>query len=166
MYVHSDTTGWSQSTFDRNLDYSQKHYSRHKISRILARIGIICGRGRQVTLYRIVTQCAGDGRRDQKLGGPKCLKTIKIFPQQPDAFCKPALFSGCFQRQSVNKSANMCFHSQSSCKILVCCLKFKQDVGRIVELGFRGLCRRVCFCLPRKARRPYKNRISEKAWAA
>lgn len=55
------------------------------------------------------------------------------FPEQAGEVCKPALFSGCF-RGSVNKSANMYFHSQSSCKILVCCLKFKQDVRCITKL--------------------------------
>lgn len=34
----------------------------------------------------------------------------------------------------MNKSANMYFRSQSSCKILVCCLKFKQDVRCITKL--------------------------------
>lgn len=47
------------------------------------------------------------------------------------------------RRQSVNKSANMYFHSQSSCKILVYCLKFKQDVRCIMKLD----CAEGCVCL-------------------
>lgn len=73
-------------------------------------------------------------------GGANCLKIIKRFPEQVGEVCKPALFSGCFQRQSVNKSANMYFHSQSSCKILVCCLKFKQDVRCITKLDYAEGC--------------------------
>lgn len=123
-----------------------------------------CVRGRQCALYKIVTPCAEEICRDQKWGGPKCLKAIKSFPA--DEFCEPALFSGCFQRQSVNKSANMCFHSQSSCKILVCLLKFKQDVGCITELNFGGLQRGVCVYLRRKAILQCKNSISERSRAA
>lgn len=89
---------------------SQKYETQNQIYPDTSRNYV---RERQCTLYRCHALCSS--------WKPEiiCQKSLH-FLRQTNVFCKmqtSQIFWLFWQRQSVNNSANMCFHSQSGCKI-------------------------------------------------